>query len=58
MDEIEWKTLRDMAATPTIKDRLHHVTIECREYIKDICRDLNKGSAIIRREIMDNEYVI
>ena len=55
MDGIEWKTLRDMAAIPTIKDRLHHITVECREYIKDICKDLNKGSAIIRREIMDNE---
>ena len=55
VDEIEWKTLRDMAAIPTIKDRLHHITVECREYIKEICKDLNKGSAIIRREIMNNE---
>jgi hypothetical protein len=55
VDGIEWKTLRDMAAIPTIKDRLHHITVECREYIREICKDLNKGSAIIRREIMDNE---
>ena len=26
VDGIEWKTLRDMAAIPTIKDRLHHIT--------------------------------
>lgn len=57
MDGIEWKILRDMAATPTIKDRLHHITEACRAYIKDICKDLNEGSAIIRREIMDNEYM-
>ena len=55
VDGIEWKTLRDMTAIPTIKDRLHHITVECREYIKEICKDLNQGSAIIRREIMDNE---
>jgi len=38
-----------------MKDRLHRITDECRAYIKDICKDMNKGSAIIRREIMDNE---
>lgn len=55
VDGIEWKTLHDMAAIPTMKDRLHHITDECRAYIKEICKDLNQGSAIIRREIMDNE---
>jgi hypothetical protein len=55
VDGIEWKTLRDMAAIPTMKDRLHHITDGCRAYIKEICKDLNQGSAIIRREIMDNE---
>jgi hypothetical protein len=55
VDGIEWKTLRDMAVILMIKDHLHHIMVECREYIKEICKDLNKGSAIIRREIMDNE---
>jgi hypothetical protein len=55
VDGIEWKTLRDMAAMPTMKDPLHHIIDECRAYIKEICKDLDKGSAIIRREIMDNE---
>ena len=55
VDGIEWKILRDMAAIPTMKDPLHHITDECRAYIKEICKDLNKGSAILRREIMDNE---
>src|SRR5215471_19817215 len=35
VDGIEWMTLRDMAATPTMKDRLHHIMVECRGYIKD-----------------------
>ena len=55
MDGIEWKVLRDMAAIPTMKDPLHHITDECRAYIKDICKDIMVGSAIIRRELMDNE---
>ena len=55
MDGIEWKILREMAAIPTMKDPLHHITDECKTYIKEICKDLNKGSAILRREIMDNE---
>jgi hypothetical protein len=55
VEGIEWKTLRDMAAIPTMKDPLHHITDECRVYIKNICKDVNTGSAIIRRELMDNE---
>jgi hypothetical protein len=48
VDGIEWVTLRNMAAMPTMKDPFHHITDECRAYIKADMRPPNTNQIYVQ----------
>ena len=52
LEDMEWKTMRDLAKGPTSKDPLHKVIIAFKLYLSEVCREMKMDGLTIRRQIL------
>lgn len=55
--DMDRKTLIEMAAAPSIKDKLHKIILCGRRYIQQCCQRITNGNIMIRRLLMSVGYI-
>jgi Orsellinic acid/F9775 biosynthesis cluster protein D len=55
--DMDRKTLIEMAAAPSIKDKLHKIILCGRRYIQQCCERITNGNIMIRRLLMSVGYI-
>ena len=55
--DMDGKTLIEMAAAPSIKDKLHKIILCGRRYIQQCCETISNENIMIRRLLMSVRYI-